>query len=392
MRGLRIDRHLAGSFLLGATPALMVLLGLFSFIGLSEELEDVGKGSFLASDAVVIVLMSLPVRIIELAPVSALLGTLIGLGTLANHHEIIALRASGLSPWRLAAPLAAAAVALAAAILLLQGLVVPGIEQETARLHAKAEQGDVIWLHGGRNFVRIAGGVSGRTLADVEIDELDDHYALARSLRAEEAEVLPDGRWLLKNPRETLLGEGPPVERNSPRAYWQSPFSREQTETLVVPVEALSLGELRRLIGVLSENGLDTHRYRVLFWQQLGIPVGLLGMAMLGLPLLLGPARTTPVAQRVALGAVAGLAFYLLEQFCGHGAVIYRLDPVLTTLGPDLVLLLAALFMVSRVEQHQTLMLRGRRLRLAVLGAGTYTRPRAPQSSQRAQVTDRKQD
>ena len=119
---IRIDRHIAGSFLAGAAPALLVLLGLFSFIGLTEELEDVGKGSFLASDAVVIVLMSLPVRIIELAPVSALMGTLIGLGTLANHQEVIVLRAAGLSPWRLAAPLAVAAVALAVAVLLMQAL------------------------------------------------------------------------------------------------------------------------------------------------------------------------------------------------------------------------------------------------------------------------------
>ena len=377
MNGLRIDRHLAGSFLAGATPALLVLLGLFSFIGLTEELEDVGQGSFLASDAVVIVLLSLPVRIIELAPVSALMGTLIGLGTLANHQEIIALRAAGLSPWRLAAPLAAAAVALAVTILLMQGFLVPGIERETARLHAKAAHGDAIWLRGERSFVRISGGVNGRTLSDVEIHETDEHDALARTLHAERAEVLADGRWLLQETRETTLGAGPPLETKAAGRYWQSPFSREQTETLVVPVEALSLGELRRLIGVLSANGLDTHRYQVLFWQQLGIPVGLVGMAMLGLPLLLGPVRATPIAQRVALGAFAGLLFYLLEQLSGHGAVIYRLNPVVTTVGPDAVLLCAALLSVSRAEQHQTLMLAWQRLSLAIARARNYTGTRA---------------
>jgi lipopolysaccharide export system permease protein len=372
---IRIDRHIAGSFLAGAAPALLVLLGLFSFIGLTEELEDVGKGSFLASDAVVIVLMSLPVRIIELAPVSALMGTLIGLGTLANHQEVIVLRAAGLSPWRLAAPLAVAAVALAVAVLLMQGLLVPGIERETARLHAKASRGggDAIWLHGDRSFVRISGGVSGRTLVDVEIHELDKRHALARTLRAERVEVLADGRWLLQEVHETVLGEGPPTDSSSAGRYWQSPFSPEQTETLVVPVEALSLGELRRLTEVLAANGLDTHRYRVLFWQQLGVPVGLLGMAMLGLPLLLGPVRATPIAQRVALGAATGIVFYLVEQLSGHGAVIYRLNPVITTVGPDVLLLGSALFLVSRAEQHQTLILGWRRLRLAVTRTRIYT-------------------
>jgi hypothetical protein len=94
---------------------------------------------------------------------------------------------------------------------------------------------------------------------------------------------------------------------------------------------------------------------------------------LLGLPLLLGPVRATPIAQREALGALTGLFFYLVEQLSGHGAVIYRLNPVITTVGPDLLLLAAALFLVSRAEQHQTLMLAWRRLRLAGTRTRTYT-------------------
>lgn len=358
MKPWRAERLLAGAFFAGALPVLLGLLGLFSFLALTEELEDVGRGSFAATDAVTIVLMSLPSRLIELAPVSAMLGTLIGIGALAQHHELLALRAAGLSPWRLAAPLAVSALTFALGLLLVQALLVPGIERETARLRAKAQTdagAGAIWVRSDDTFVRIAGGVSGRRLRDVEIHALGPRHRPQRLLLAESADILDDGRWSLASLRDIRLDVDPPVERALERSTWSGGFSREQTETLIVPVEALVLGELRRYIAVLEENGVDSHRHRVLLWQQFASPLGLLGMALLGMPLLLAPSRGTPIATRAALGAGAGILFFLAERLCGQGAILYRLPPAPAALAPGVIVLLLALWLISRAEGHHGL-------------------------------------
>lgn len=98
---LRIDRYIMTQFLAGIVPVLLLLLALFSFMALAEELEDVGKGGFTLADALLVVFMTTPKRIVELLPVTTLLGGLIGLGAMANHRELIAIRTIGISKLRI---------------------------------------------------------------------------------------------------------------------------------------------------------------------------------------------------------------------------------------------------------------------------------------------------
>ena len=103
----RIDRYICRSFIGGCIPVLLLLLSLFSFLALSEELEDVGKGAYELLDALLVIVYTLPTRLVYLLPVTVLLGGLLGLGTLANHSELISMRAAAISPVRLAISAAA---------------------------------------------------------------------------------------------------------------------------------------------------------------------------------------------------------------------------------------------------------------------------------------------
>ena len=102
---LKVDRYIMRQFLFGIFPALLLLLALFSFMALAEELEAVGMGSFTLPDAMMVVFLTSPKRIVELLPITALLGGLLGLGTMANHREIIAMRTIGISRSALPRPL-----------------------------------------------------------------------------------------------------------------------------------------------------------------------------------------------------------------------------------------------------------------------------------------------
>ena len=77
---LRTDRYIMTQFVTGIIPVLLLLLALFSFMALAEELEEVGSGSFTLADALMVVFLTSPKRIVELLPVTTLLGGLIGYG------------------------------------------------------------------------------------------------------------------------------------------------------------------------------------------------------------------------------------------------------------------------------------------------------------------------
>ncbi len=342
-----IDRYLVRNFVLGIIPVLLLLLVLFSLLALANELEDVGQGSFRQIDALVVVVLTAPKRIIELLPVTILLGGLMGLGAMANHQELIAARVAGMSKRRLARPVVMLAVFLALLVVLSQSFLVPFAERQAAEIRARAlEQADFgvdgraqFWARSGDQFVQISDVVFNQELSGVEIYRTDSKGRLTEIVRAHHARTLGDRRWELEDVRVTKLGEGPGAEQFLATLEWPALLTEEQTEVLMLPVEALSPRDLSRTISYLSANQLDTHYHRVVFWQQISALLTLVGMALLSLPLLIGSTREVPASQRIIIGGVIGISFYLVQQLTGHLATLFQLNPAATILAPAIVLL-----------------------------------------------------
>ena len=352
-----INRFIALNFLIGASIVLMILVSLFGFLTLAEALEDVGKGTFTTFDALAIVGYTLPKIIIDLLPVTALLGVLIGLGAMANNREIIVMRASGLSVGQIAWPVVGVIIALTGVILLLQFFVVPELELNAGRIRAKTSTQTTIsstdgesWTRSGNRFVRIGQVIQHGALRDVEIFELGEDGQLQEVMQASGVEILSNGQWLLQNVTVTNLRSDEITDEHLGTKMWRSFLSAQQTSALIVPVEAMAPSALFRYIRQLDENDLDTHRYRVILWQQLSIPIGLLAMALLGFPFLLGSGRNVSAGQRAAIGGCIGILFYLSEQMMGNVAVLYDLSPAPAALAPDVFLLVVALLALRRAS------------------------------------------
>ena len=72
---------------------LLALAGLFDVIG---ELDDT-RGNYQTPQVILYALLRLPNLAFEMLPVAALIGSLLGLGGLAGHSEIIVMRSAGIS-------------------------------------------------------------------------------------------------------------------------------------------------------------------------------------------------------------------------------------------------------------------------------------------------------
>lgn len=353
----RLDRYIALSFLKGCAPVLLLLVGLFSFLALAEELEDVGSGSYQTWDAVQVVLLTLPKRAIELLPVTALLGCLLGLGALANQQEIIIFRATGFSPQRLALPVLIVAGTLALLIGALQLFAVPQWERQAASLRLKASSAIQLgsseseyWTRSQQQIVRIGAVRFGRMPTDIEIYRMDDSGRLAELIQAEHADVTEDGTWLVHNVRQSTPLIEDSEEQFSELVILEGFLSVEQLSDLIVPVDALAPTDLYRYIERLEHDQLNTHRYRVILWQHISLPLGLVAMSLLAIPFLMGAQRSVSAGYRVAIGGAIGIAFYFVEQITGNLAILYELDPATTALAPDLALLGLATVILYRIR------------------------------------------
>lgn len=342
-----LDRYIAANYLKGLVPVMILLLALFSFLALAEELEVVGQGTFRQIDAFLVVLYTSPRRIVDLMPVTALLGGLMGLGVMANHQELIAARAAGLSKARMARPVFQATLVLAAAVVLMQSILVPFSERAASSLRSKSLEATSVgssnrvnfWTRSGRNFVHVGDVLFNRILADIEIYQTGNQGKLKTYIQAGQATIVGEDTWLLENVTRTRLTGMSAQEERVDRLEWQNLLTEEQTNILILPLEALAPHELVLYIRHLRDNDLDTHHFRVIFWKQISIAISVIAMGLLSLPLLVGSTRGISASQRILLGGILGIFFYLLQQVTGNLAGLLNLVPSITIMTPVLVLL-----------------------------------------------------
>ena len=346
-----LDRYIASSYLKGMIPVLVLLLSLFSFLALAEELEEVGKGTFRLIDAFFVVLYTSPARIVDLMPVTALLGGLMGLGALANHQELIAARGAGLSKARMARPILQATLIIAAVVILMQSLLIPVSERAASELRSRSLEATSFdaggrlefWTRSGENFVHVSDVLFNQILTGIEIYSTDEAGKLRTLVEAEEATIIGADTWLLEGVKRTELSDMNASEEQLASMQWTRLLSKEQTDILILPLEALAPHDLVQYIRYLQENNIDTHHFRTIFWKQVSIAISVVAMGLLSLPLLVGSTREIPASQRIVLGGVFGIVFYLLQQMVGHLAGLFNLVPSITILTPVVILLAIAI-------------------------------------------------
>ena len=350
-----LPRYIARNIAAAGAIALALLLTLFSFLGLTEALEDVGRGAFTTSDAISVVLLSVPARIVDLLPVTTLLGSIVGLGIMANRNEITAVRAAGYSPWRMARGLAGIAAFIIVGAIVLQFLVIPFAEQRAQAFRSRTLDQTALgpaafWSRHGGHIIRIGEVRFGRIPQFIEIYELDDQSRIARLLTARYADIVDDDTWTLHGVEERVIDGEQVLRRSLGHMLWRSFLSPDQVATLIAPPQALSPLELHRFLAESEGSGVDTVAHQARFWRQVSLPLTLLGMTVLGLPLVAGSVRQRSGGFRAVLGGSIGIVFYLFERITGELAVILDISPAMTAFLPAIAVSLAAFMGVRRLS------------------------------------------
>lgn len=340
-----IDRHIWLRVIRGYAIVMAVLLSVFSLMAFVSELESVGRGTYALGDAALNVLLTVPSRMIELAPATAILGSIIGLGELASGHELIAMLALGTSPLRIGWSVTVTGILLMIAVVGVQEWVAPSTDQiaYTRRIQAisnpealSTKQG--FWSRDGRQFIRVHQVLPGRVLSDVEIYEFDDHDRLHLVTWAQQADPKDSHRWVLLNVVQQMTAAERVVTKRLASLPWAGSLTPAQVELLVLPAEILSRSALGRYIAFLKATGQDVARLEIRLWQQLTMPLSTLMMVLLAIPFVLGPLRKATAGKRILHGSLVGAAFHLGSHSVAHLGAIMHLNAALTVLSPLAVL------------------------------------------------------
>ena len=351
-----LDRYIGRSVALGTVAALLVLLTLLSFLTLMDELQDVGKGRYAVGDAFQFMFMVVPRYAYEVFPIAALLGTLVGLGGLANHSELIAIRAAGISYMRIVLAVLKTGVLMMLAALLIGELVAPYSEQHAQRMRSELQSEQVtlktkygFWARDGGAFVNIRKILPGAQLADIYIYEFGDDRKLQQSTHAASASY-QDDHWQLEGISQSrFTPEGVETYRLE-QATWDSLLDPDLLNAVVVNPSMLPIWGLYNYILFMQANGQNVLGYEVAFWTKVVTPLVTLVMLFLATPFVFGSLRNVGIGQRLFIGAMMGSGFFLLNRAFSYMAIVYDLNPLFAASFPGIAFLCLAFWFSYRVH------------------------------------------
>ena len=294
-----------------------------------------------------------PSMIYTITPLSVLLAVLVTFGALHRNNELTAMKATGISLYRVAVPVLTIALIVAAGLFAFDETYVPTANrrQEALRSVIKGKPAqtffrpDQKWMFGSQEpgkpdrifYYQFFDPVNDR-FANVTVFEIDPAtFTLSRRIFATTAHWEPQvQQWIFENGWvRTFKGDAvkdyQPFEVSTFPEIPEHPqyFKKESLQS-----QEMSFAQLRRYIRDLSQSGFDTMPLRVQLNVKLAYPLITLVMAILAIPFALSMGRRgslTGIAAAIGL-AVAYWVTAAIFQAMGN---VNMLPAILAAWSPD---------------------------------------------------------
>ena len=97
-------------------------------------------------------------------------------------------------------------------------------------------------------------------------------------------------------------------------------------------------------------NGLETEPYEFALWRKITAPFAILVMLLLSVPFIFSPMRSTGAGQRILIGIIVGVVYFLVTHVTVRMGEVYNLDPMLSNFAPVLFFVTAGLIGIRMVR------------------------------------------
>jgi LPS export ABC transporter permease LptG/LPS export ABC transporter permease LptF len=359
------DRYIVRRLL---PPILLVIFStalLYVVADLSGNVEDMARNRVPAGVILAYYANLVPQVFLDVTPFALMIAVLILLTLLERQQEMTALKAAGISLFRLTIPVLLIAAVAAAGLWILGEAVVPNANREAQRLldRIKGRETTRTYRASDRQWLLSRDGESlynflryddpSETLIRFTMFRIDEDmelnfYLFSRRVRFLDGAWIADSGWFrqifpdgtdefkrITAPMKLEIAEEP--------GYFGQEYRR--------PSE-MSVGELASYIRELIDSGYRPSKLIVRWHQKFAYPLSAFVMVLLALPFGLnrGGRRVTTM-QGVAVALTLGIFYFMLTALFGRLGEVEVLPPVIGAWAP---VVLAMLFAVNRLTTLRT--------------------------------------
>jgi len=348
----RLDRYIARNVLGAILVVQVVLLGLDLVITYINDLEDV-SGNYGAFEVLLYLLMRLPWRFYQYAPVAVLIGSLIGLGSMASSNERTVRRAAGRSLTRILWGVMKPVLVVVVVVLLTAEFVSPRTEQFATAWRLTKLQGEQAvltqrggWQREGDSVYRFGAIRADDTVLDVTRYRFEER-TLREATVAQRA-VWHEGAWRLEGVVTTRFTDGRTEVEHRATQPWETRLTPDQLDRLLRDVDSQAPSELWAYARYLRNQGLQATQPLLHFWQKVLMPLTMASLVLVAASFVFGPLRSVAAGTRVFYGVVTGLAFKYLQDLLAPASTLFGFSPAWAVLTPTLLCVGLGLYLLRR--------------------------------------------
>lgn len=356
-----LDRYVALTYARMLGISALALWSVFYISAFTEYSEKVLKGAGTWTMLWEFLLYQTPQYLYYIIPLSVLLATLVTVALLTKNSELIVMKACGISLYRVAMPMVAAAIIAGGTIFALEQTVLGPANRKAEAIKYVMKGGNpemfgVLnrrWVMGNDGDIYHYGYFDPRLrkFSRLWVYEFDhDMTRLTRRTFADRAFFVEDASWKVEEGwTRAFDDDGAAVEF--------TPF--KQTNRVLEPVslfttespdpDFMSYTQLRDYTERLSASGLDVVKQQVALWRKLSFPFVTLIMTLMAVPFAVTIGRSGAMAGIGVAIAIAIVYWTTISVFAAMGAGGV-MTPALAAWAPNLLFGAGAMYLLLTVR------------------------------------------
>ncbi|MGB8011725.1 MAG: LptF/LptG family permease [Terriglobales bacterium] len=345
-----LDDYVLRGFVLYLAIIVAAFLMLLLVFTLFELLSDILRNQISPVTVGEYLLNVVPYFLYNTTPLSMLLAVLVTFGLLQRTNEITAIKATGISLYRIIVPVLIASTVVAGVLFLSDQLYLPytnkrqdalrnEIKGKPAQTYLRPDRKWIVGQHSDIYYYQffdpdrdVFGGVS--------VFQFDPHtFQITHRISADRAHWSNSmGRWVYEEGWERSLN-GSAIEnyrRFDAATYPELAEVPGYFKKEIKQSSEMSYDELRRYIYDLEQSGFDVVRLRVQLQKKIAYPLITLVMAVLAIPFALSAGKRSAVAG-IATAIGIGVVYWTISGLFEAMGNLSQLPPAVAAWSPDLV-------------------------------------------------------
>ncbi len=348
-----ISRYISKTIIQVFLILSLIFCSVFFIVGLVREISSIGHHEYHLLQAIIYVALQLPSKFIELLPLVCLLTGIVGLGVFASSNELLIMRVSGYSIYRISWIVLRVAFILSMSALLIQEFVAPDAYRLAINNKAFQKSGgkvirsqSSIWMRDNNQFIFID-SVRNNILYKVSKYYISDDNRLENVSLAQSV-AIKDGKWHAKNVEQTKLLSTSSKASFSKSAIWDINIPLKFILLDSILAEELTLMQLRNYVFSYIDEHSVSNKYSLEFWERILQPLSTIIVMLLSVPIIFGPLRNSSLGARSLIGVSIGFLFYFMGKLVGPISIVWQFPPFLAVSIPIIIFTAMAGYMLKK--------------------------------------------